>query len=474
MPSIQSFKFDASGTACLLQSVPSQWLGSVDTMLTDIQTEFQKEDRKGYNQLIKQLRAWTWCHKVPTNHPDFASISQIAAIAETIREQAQVFITIGIGGSDLGTRTLHDLLDHPYHNELVACGKLKNVPEIYFTGDTFDPLRLRGLLDMLQGRKLLDKTIINIVSKSGQTAETALAGMILAEAMGDDWMSRCVATTGLNEKSILFQMQNGKNKPKFIAMLPVPDGVGGRFSFASPVGLLCLAVTANGDPQKRLKEAFEGYQMAHDAFLKTPIAKNPAYQMAKFFHAAEAFGNKSSMVFYPYFDNRKLGDWFLQLYSESVHERAEGIDIIATTGPTGNHSLLNGVINGPRNKAVLFLVPKNFGDKMAVSKNAPLEGSLKIFRGLTFSAAQTASFKGTAEDFIDKAVPTGIFEFPKRDTASVFAMMRILMDMVAVKGRLQSLHLDPLTGERRVSNEDTYIQDGVEGYKERMRANINK
>lgn len=474
MPSISSFKFNDQGTECLTHAVPAEWLNELDGQLAGIQEQFQKDDKKGYKQLVQQLRAWTWCHKVPTNHPDYASVNQIAAIAEQIRQEAKVFITVGIGGSDLGTRTLHDLLDHPYHNDMVAAGKLNGVPEVYFTGDTFDPLRLRGLLDMLKARDLLGETVINIVSKSGTTAETALAGMVLADVMGDDWMSRCVATTGLNENSLLYQMQNGKSKPKFMAMLPVPDGVGGRFSFASPVGLLCLAVTAKTDPQKRLQEAFEGYKMAHEAFLEKPADKNPAFQIARFAHMAEALAKKNTLVFYPFFDNSKLGDWFLQLYSESVQERAEGLDIIATTGPTGNHSLLNGVINGPRNKAVLFLAPKNFGDKMAVPASAPLEGSLKLFKGATFAQAQEASFMGTAQDFIAKAVPTGIFEFPKRDTASVFGLMRILMDMVAVKGRLQSLHLDPMTGERKVADEDTYIQNGVEGYKQRMRENIKK
>lgn len=474
MASISSFKFDASGIKTMENATPAEWLGDLDDHLATLQEDFKAEDKEGYNQLVKRLRAWTWCHKVPQNHPDYVSIDAIAKIANQIREEAKAFIVIGIGGSDLGTRTLHDLLNHPYHNEMVACGKIKGVPEVYFTGDTFDPLRLRGLLDMLKARNLLDKTVLNIVSKSGTTAEPALAEMILAEAMGPDWMSRTVATTGLNEKSILFQMQDGKNKPKFMAMLPVPDGVGGRFSFASPVGLLCLAVTAKGDPQKRLEEAFEGYQMANDAFFSVPVAKNPAFQLARFFHIADTFNKKDSMVFYPYFDNRKLGDWFLQLFSESVQEHAYGLDIIPTAGPTGNHSLLNGVINGPRNKAVLFLVPKNFGDTLAVDKKAPLEGSLAIFKGITFAQAQYASFKGTAEDFIAQAVPTGILEFPKRDTASVFALMRILMDMVAVKGRLQSLHIDPISGARRISNEDTYIQDGVEGYKLRMRANIKK
>lgn len=468
MSSIAGFQLDASGAQSLEQAVPFDWSKQLNSRLEALQKQFQQEDAEEYESLVKRLRGWTWSHKTPAGHSDFVSFEKIADIAKDIRAKAQAFITVGIGGSDLGGRTLHDLLNHPYHNEMVVGKQITGVPEIYFTGDTFDPLRLRGLLDLLKSRGILGQTYINIVSKSGTTAETALAGMVLADALGKDWMSRTVATTGLNDKSLLFKMEkNGGGQ--FMAMLPVPDGVGGRFSFASPVGALILAVTAPGDPLAHLQAAYRGYAAAHDAFLTEPAANNPAWQIAKLLHMAEAFCGKNSMVFYPYFDNRKLGDWFLQLYSESVQERAGGLNVIAVTGPTGNHSLLNGVVNGPRDKFVLFLAPSDFCDDLAVPADAPLEGTMKIFEGRTLAFLQNASLKGTVTDFSSRAIPNAILYFPKRDVSSVFALMRILMDMVAVKGRLQSLHLDPLTGERLVEKEDTYIQNGVEGYKQRMR-----
>lgn len=473
MPIMDGFAFDAAGARRLDESCPPDWLKHLDEALAVLQKEFRREDGEGYAALVNRLRAWTWCHQVPRDHPDYVSLESLAELAGQIRSKYKVFITVGIGGSDLGARTLHDLLNHPYHNELAAAGKMPGIPEIYFTGDTFDPLRLRALLDMLRQRGRLEATCVNIVSKSGTTAETALAGMVLAEALGADWMSRTVATTGKNAKSLLFQME--KNGPgKFMGLLPVPDGVGGRFSFASPVGALFLAVTAPRDPLATLREAYAGYTAAHEVFLTVDPARNPAFRIARFLHQAEAFTGKTAFVFYPYFDNRRLGDWFIQIYSESLQERGRGLNVLATTGPTGNHSLLNGVVNGPRDKAALFLAPRDFGDAMQVPNDAPLEGGLEIFKGITFAEAQMASLRGTAQDFTSRAVPNATLYFPKRDAASVFALMRVLMDMVAVKGRLQSLHLDPLTGARRIKDEDTYIQTGVEGYKQRMRENLQK
>ncbi len=473
MPIRDSFHVDLAGAGLLYKSVPGAWSEQLRASLMAIEQEFVEEDNEGYEKLVQRLRAWTWCHQTPVEHPDSASLESIADIANQVREKAKVFITIGIGGSDLGARTLHDLLNHPYHNDLVSAGEIDGPPEVYFTGDTFDPLRLRGLLDVLKLRGLLDKTIINIVSKSGTTAETALAAMVLADALGDDWMGQTVATTGLNDKSLLYQMQSSR-QGEFMALLPVPDGVGGRFSFASPVGLLFLAVSASNDPLARLQDAMKGYGAAHQTFLTAPIEKNPAYRLAEFLHIAEWGCNKSCMVFYPYFDNVKLGDWFVQLYEESVQERGEGLNVISTTGPTGNHSLLNGVINGPRDKVVMFLTPKSFGEDITVPQNAPLQGSLSVFKGKTLQQAQVASMRGAYEDFVDKAVPSAIIEFPKRDTYEVFALMRVLMDMVAVKGRLQSLHIDPISVKRRVGDEETYIQTGVEGYKQKMRENIDQ
>ncbi len=465
------FELNLEGTKTLLEITPPNWLDCLDNQLNTIHQEFQDEDKEGYPSLVKRLRAWTWCHKVPTDHPDYVSIDQLAETAEQIRQKAKVFVTVGIGGSDLGSRTLHDLLNHPYHNELAATGHIQNCPEIYFTGDTFDPLRLRGLLEVLKKRDLLEHTIVNIVSKSGTTAETALAGMVLADAMGSNWMSQTVATTGLSSKSLLYQLEK-EGKGKYMAILPVPDGVGGRFSYASPVGLLLLAVTAKSSPRSELLQAFEGFTLAHDAVLSLPPEENPAYQAARFTHIAEAFCGKTSLVFYPYFDNKKLGDWFVQLYEESVQERGSGLNILPTTGPTGNHSLLNGIVNGARDKAILFLVPHDFEDDIKVPADAPLKDSLEIFRGVLFEKAQLASWKSTDQDFISRAVPAATLRFPKRDTASVFALMRLLMDIIAVKGRLQSLHIDPITGTRKVDDEETYIQTGVEGYKKRMKQNI--
>ena len=87
------------------------------------------------------------------------------------------------------------------------------------------------------------------------------------------------------------------------------------------------------------------------------------------------------------------------------------------------------------------------------------------FEGMSMTHMQTASYRGTALDFRNNGVSNATLTLPKRDIQSVCQLMRILMDTIAVKGRLQGLHLDNQGG-----NELTYLQDGVEGYKQNFRS----
>src|SRR5437879_11049966 len=124
------------------------------------------------------------------------------------------------------------------------------------------------------------------------------------EAAGiKDWSSHFVATTGQNDESVLFQMDRkfrADNQPGFFGMLPVPEGVGGRFSFASPVGLLPFAVTSATDmPHERIQEAMGGFAEAHRRFFDLPAAdpNNTACRLARWWHLGEQLANKNDMVF---------------------------------------------------------------------------------------------------------------------------------------------------------------------------------
>lgn len=439
-----------------------------DTLATiaGIQHRFQ-EEAKDYKKLVADLRAWT------KSHEQEETIDQVISVATEIREafEPAAFVTIGIGGSDLGSRTLHACLSSSQHN-LLSPQARGGAPEVYFTGDTFDPYELYDILEILEERGLLLRTIYNVISKSGRTSETIASFLVIKERLekaltseGRDpaeYAQYIVATTGLNEASALYVL-NQKQKIKFRALLPVPDGVGGRFSFASPVGLLYVAVTANTKKEtirERIAEAIKGLRDAEKSIYMDPLApENIASNIAIVNYLAEKKG-KTSVCFYPYAKTLKLiGDWYTQLSTESLQEKAQGQNVIATSGPTGNHSILNGIINGPRDKVVLFIKVEEFDAEkdFTIPKGSGIGGELEVLEGKQFGFIQNASQLGTELNFTNNGVLNMTVTIPAINTYTIFRLMYCLEGAVAFEGELRGL------------GRLTYEQSGVEGYKQETR-----
>ncbi|MDE0555127.1 MAG: hypothetical protein OXI24_12970, partial [Candidatus Poribacteria bacterium] len=289
----------------------------VDIALQKIHALFQEEMSAPLSALEDELRAWT------RSHLQSEDIAEVATLATRAREEFLVLVIIGIGGSDLSARVFHDSFNHPYHN-LLSPEERGGAPEVYFTGDTFDPHKLAGLLEMLKARNLLHRTLFNVISKSGTTTETMATLMIIRAVLDTvDWQQQVLATTGLTPDSVLFRMH--EQSPFYgETLLPVPNGVGGRFSAFSPVGLFFLAATAGkGEtPETRIRLALEGVGQAHNDFeLPHRHQDNIAYQLARWIHLAEEMDGKGTIIFFNYADNTCLGEWFVQLYTESIQER---------------------------------------------------------------------------------------------------------------------------------------------------------
>ncbi len=431
----------------------------VDERLEDIQALFKEEVDAPLSVLEQNLRAWTRSH-LQTEH-----IQQVLALSAKARSDFSALVTVGIGGSDLSARVFHEIANHPYHN-LLSASERGGAPEIYFTGDTFDPVRLKGLLEMLKSRNLLRKTLFNVISKSGKTGETLATLMIIRDRLQQEcgeWRNQIIATTGLTKKSLLYQFHQ---ESSFYGILPVPEGVGGRFSAFSPVGLFFLAMTSGiGEtPEDRINAAIDGVQCADKNF-QQPYShpNNTAYHLALWLDSVEEYYGAGSIVFYNYADNSRLGEWFVQLYTESIQERGIGSNVIAAKGPTSNHSILNGILAGPREKAVIFIHWEDLGADLTIPSGN--DNGLEAFEGLSMNGSQTASYRGTEMDFTDKDIPNVTLTLPSRDISNVCQLMRTLMDTVAVKGKLQGLHLTE--GISMLSKELTYHQSAVEGYKQR-------
>jgi len=435
----------------------------VKASLKAIQQAFAHEQKQGLPELERNLRAWT------TLHEQADLRRRTLDVAARIRQGFSTYVHVGIGGSDLGPRVAHEVLDSTVHNELAD--ERRGAPRVYFAGDTFDPRPLRELLELLEQRGDLGKTAFNIVSKSGKTPETLCTLLAIKERLGSDWLRQVVLTTGERPgASILFDLA-AERRQEFLGILPVPEGVGGRFSEPSPVGLLPLAVADNGatsTPEGRVDAALAGHGKGHEMMLSGLGEHNLAFRLAEWLHYAEEALGVGTLVLYDYSGCRMLGDWLVQLYTESIQERGGGLNVIAARGPTSNHSLLNGVIGGPRDKAVLFLRWGELGTDVHVPSDAGIKGGLEVFMDKSMKRLQDASCDGTITDFGRNGIPALVLTVPQRDTYHLFWVMRLLMDMVAVKGRLQGLHVDA-SSQVNYPAELTYQQDGVEGYKQAMR-----
>ena len=442
----------------------------LDNRLCEIQELFSREQSVSPEVLATYNRAWT------RSHLQDGDLRQVVGLADRAREEFAALVTIGIGGSDLSARVFHDVLNPAYHN-LLSADERGGAPEVYFAGDTFDPRRLRALLHMLTRRGIMDRTLFNVISKSGRTGETISALMVVRDWLsrhpppgGNDWRSYVIATTGSDARSALFEL-HGQKRFYGEALLPVPEGVGGRFSAFSPVGTFFLAMTAGTgtSPGTRVRELMDGARWA-DAHWGLPWQdeRNIAYRLARWLHLQERCGGKQALVFYNYADNHRPGDWFQQLYDESLQERGGGLHVVPAIGPAGNHSVLNGIVGGRSDRAVLFVHWQNLGAEVGIPEGTGIGGEMEAFGGLRMSQAQSASYLGTALDFSARGIPNATLHVTRRDERHLGALMRVLMDTVAVKGRLQGLHVND-AGEVDPAGDLTYSQDGVEGYKRRTR-----
>ena len=194
---------------------------------------------------------------------EFARIKKAAA---KIKEDTDVLVVIGIGGSYLGARAAIEFLRGPYYNSL-----RNGVPEIYFTGNSISGSNLADLLKLCEGKRVS----VNIISKSGTTTEPAIAFRVfrkyLEEKYGEAEAAKRIYCTTDKARGTLKKLADEKGYETFV----VPDDVGGRFSVLTAVGLLPIAA-AGADIDKLMA----GAQAAAKDYREPDMDKNPCYQYA--------------------------------------------------------------------------------------------------------------------------------------------------------------------------------------------------
>ena len=361
------------------------------------------------------------------------------------------FVVLGIGGSALGNIALHRGLRPENWNRMTK-EERKGYLRVYVV-DNVDPDFVASVLDSVD----LSKTLFNVISKSGSTAEAMANYMVvrnLLESSGLDPRDHLIFTTD-PEKGVLRKI----SKEEGIRALEIPPNVGGRFSVLSPVGM--LSAMAEG---LDLEEIHRGAKDAVSACFKRKIWENPASMIAATHYLYMKKG-RNVVVMMPY-SNRLyyLADWFRQLWAESLGKNGMGQTPVKALGTTDQHSQIQLYNDGPSDKIVTFLRVEEYPRDVRIGRVHEDE-NLSYLGGRKLSELIKAELDGTESALLKNDRPSMRVEF---DTISEynFGYFFVVYEMAtAIAGKLMGVNPFDQPGVE-LGKKITYALMGREGFEE--------
>ncbi len=382
--------------------------------------------------------------------------------AARLRGLADNLVVLGIGGSALGATAV----DMALSGALRMAFPADKGPRL-FVADNSDPRLFHGLLSGLD----LKRTVFNVVSKSGSTAETMSQFLVVLEHLErtlgpEEARNRIVFTTD-PEKGILRAL--ARREP--YRVLSVPPNVGGRYSVLSAVGLLPLAC-AGHDVEALLRGAA---QMAGRC-LEQGLVHNPAYLFAALAVAMQRAG-RNILVMMPYVsDLFGLAQWFAQLWAESLGKASSldgrlvnvGQTPVAAVGATDQHSQLQLYMEGPQDKLICFLTLANYGTDLEIPALYPEIDSLAYLGGRSMSELIQAEAQATAAALASQGRPNLSLRLPHLDEHVLGQVIFLLEAATVAAGAM--LNIDPLDQPGvELSKQLTYGLMGRSGFDEHKR-----
>ena len=364
------------------------------------------------------------------------TIWYVKEFASMVEGRFDNILVLGIGGSALGGLAMSEALLKPYWN-LLTPEQRNNLPRLFFL-DNIDPDSMNGLLDILD----LKKTLVNVITKSGSTAETMSQYMIikdrLEKELGDDYRKNIVATTD-KKIGVLRQLADQEGYKTFV----IPDDVGGRFSVFSAVGLLPLALVGID-----IDEVMNGVKDMDLALKNTDIHQNIAAQGALIHYLMDTQKGKNLSVMMPYSTRLKyVSDWFVQLWAESlgkeVNNNSEvvnnGLTPIKALGATDQHSQIQLYNEGPNDKVITFIRVDEFDTELNIPKIFEYTG-IGYLGGKTLNDLLNAEANSTRVSLIDYQRPTMTISLPKIDGYNMAQLLYMLEVQTAIAGELYNIN----------------------------------
>ena len=383
-----------------------------------------------------------------------SEVGRIIATADRLAQQVDRVVVLGIGGSYMGARALFEACCHPFHNEMSRSAR-NNRPRIYFEGNNVDDDAVSGLIDLLSASRSDERWAVVVISKSGGTLETAAAFRMLLDVLrsapggsADALQQLVVPVTG----------QTGRLHDLAVALkcrdvFPIPDGVGGRFSVLSAVGLLPAAVL--GLDVVRL---LEGAAAMTDRFRTVAPGENPVLDYTAVCHLMETRRRADVRVLSTWGKGLEaVGLWYDQLLSESLGKQGQGAMPITVVNTRDLHSRGQQHQEGRRDKLITNLVveqPRR--DPLALRRSDLDQDKLNELAGKTLPEILRAAFAGTNQAYADDRRPTADLRLPQLDESTLGQLFQMFMLATVLEGRL--IGINP------------YGQPGVEAYKKNMNA----
>ncbi len=373
-----------------------------------------------------------------------------ARVAQEIRGSgATDFIHVGIGGSALGPMALHRALNHPYYNQLPD----RRGPRIHFAENT-DPNSLGAILDVADP----DGTWVNVVTKSGSTAETMANFLVirgfLVDAVGAfGYQERTVATTD-PEEGFLREIADRED----LKVLPIPPDVGGRFSVLTPVGLLPAAVTGL-DVEALLAGAAQCVDEVNEQG-----AGHPAVVGASMHYLMDTARGRNVRVMMPYADAlERLAAWFVQLWAESLGKDGKGSTPHAAVGTTDQHSQVQLYMEGPQDKVIEIVeVAEHPRDLQIPSAYEDLEG-VGYLGGHSMAELLNVECDATRKSLAEAARPNATIRLGAVSEENLGYVLQALEVQTAISGSLYGVNAFNQPGVE-AGKQITYSRMGRPGY----------
>ncbi len=368
---------------------------------------------------------------LPVNY-DREEFARIKLAAEKIRNDSDILIVIGIGGSYLGSKAVVEALG--------VSGKT----EICFAGNDLSSRHIANLLKKIEGKEVS----LNVISKSGTTTEPALAFRILRGWMeakyGNEASKRIYATTD-KERGALKKLANEKGYETFV----VPDDVGGRFSVLTAVGLLPIAVAGIN-----IDDLMSGAVVARENGNNENLAENEAYKYAVYRNIlykqgklVEVLANYEPGLHY-------ISEWWKQLFGESEGKDKKGIFPAAVDFTTDLHSMGQFIQDGNRILFETVLLIEEDSEKLVIKEEVGDGDGLNFLAGKTLEEVNKKAMEGTIAAHMEGGVPNLIIRLPKLDAFNIGYLLYFFEKACGMSGYL--LEVNP------------FNQPGVEVYKKNM------